>query len=354
MRFFLRRLLGSWIYRFVGGRTRFPSLYWLIHTNWIARCVYVAAELDIAERIRGQGKSLEQLAAECGASPAALGKVLRLLGAFEVFKRTSDGLWTLGRHGGSLLDDSACGMKHWALTMGRECWLSAGPFVESVKQNKSGFVLHHGKTLWEYYDTHPQDHEVFIRAQADFTLWHAPRVVRSFDFGSYPRIVDVGGGRAVLGMEIARAFPRVDVTVVDRPDTAEIATEQIKNAGLEKNCRALGGNFLESLPAQADLYTIKHVLRDWPDAGATRILQTVRKAMKPSSQLMVIEGIASPSGEDDPLISLMDIQLFGDMGGGLRSLEEWRKLLAAAGFVIDRIMKTEIPDGTLLLAKPQA
>jgi multifunctional cyclase/dehydratase/O-methyltransferase len=353
MRFFLRRLIGNWVYRFAGGRARFPSLYWLIHTNWISRCVYVAAELDIAERIRSQGKTTEELALECGASPAALGKVLRLLGAFEVFKRDNNGHWRLGRHGGSLLDDSGCGMKHWALTMGRECWLSAGPFVESVRQNKSGFVLHHGETLWEYYDSHPQDHEVFIRAQADFTLWHAPRVVRSFNFGKYKRVVDVGGGRAVLGMEIAKTFPQVDVTVVDRADTAVIATANIKKAGLEKNCRAIGGNFLEALPADADLYIIKHVLRDWPDEGAAQILRTVRKAIKPTGQLMVIEGIASPSGEDDPLISLMDIQLFGDMGGGLRGFDHWKSLLEEGGFEIHRVLKTEIPDGTMLLAKPR-
>ena len=351
MRYFLRRTIGSWIYRLFGIRSRFASLYWIIHTNWIARCVYVAAELDLAEKLK-QPQTLETLAEECQVSPIALGKVLRLLAAFEVFQRQSDGRWALARHGYSLLDESATGMKYWALTMGNECWQSAMPFLESVRQNKSGFVLHYGQTLWEYYNTHQAAHDIYVRAQSDFTVWHAPRIVASFNFGKFKRIVDVGGGRACLSIEIAKQFPSVDVTVIDREDTAQIATGIIQQAGVSDRCRIIGGNFLEAVPAQADLYIIKHVLRDWPDVGAVQLLQSVRRAMHPRSQLMVIEGIAGVNGTEDQLMSLMDIQLFGDMGGGLRSHQAWTDLLRQGGFELKQVLPTEIPDGSLLMATP--
>lgn len=350
MRYFLRRTIGSWVYRTFWPRSRFASLYWIIHTNWIARCVYVAAELDIAEKLKQEPKTLEVLAEECQASPLALGKVLRLLAAFDVFQRKADGKWTLARHGYSLLNDSAPGMKHWAIAMGNECWQSAMPLLESVRQNKSGFMLHYGQTLWDYYNTHPVAHANYVRAQSDFTVWHAPRIVGSFNFGKFKRIVDVGGGRACLSIEIAKQFPGVDVTVIDREDTAQIANGIIQQAGVADRCRIIGGNFLDAVPEKADLYIIKHVLRDWPDAEAVRLLHSIRRAMHPRSQLMVIEGVAGVTGTEDQLLSLMDIQLFGDMGGGLRSRRSWTEILRQGGFELKHVLPTEIPDASLLMA----
>src|SRR5690606_12295013 len=115
---------------------------------------------------------------------------------------------------------------------------------------------------------------IFIRAQSDFTIWHSPRIVSSYNFGQHKQIVDVGGGRACLSIEIAKQFPNTNVTVLDREDTAQFGNQAIEKAGVSANCRAVGGNFLEAVPEKADLYIIKHALRDWPDDGAIKILQS--------------------------------------------------------------------------------
>ncbi|KAG1860308.1 hypothetical protein DFJ58DRAFT_839992 [Suillus subalutaceus] len=47
-------------------------------------------------------------------------------------------------------------------------------------------------------------------------------------------------------------------------------------------------NFLEDIPAAGkDVYYLRHILHDWPDAEATMILRNVRKAMGPNSVVLI-------------------------------------------------------------------
>jgi hypothetical protein len=98
---------------------------------------------------------------------------------------------------------------------------------------------------------------------------------------------------------------------------------------------------MQSAPAGADVYMIKHVLHGRRDAEAITILKNCRAVVPQDGRLLVIEFILPP------LVSQANAQLEGHLmsdlnmlavtGGMERSERQWKTLLEAAGFVLTRV-----------------
>ena len=58
----------------------------------------------------------------------------------------------------------------------------------------------------------------------------------------------------------------------------------------------LAGDFFASVP-EADIYLLKHILHDWNDEEAVRILKGCREAMRPGGRVIVIERLLGEIGE---------------------------------------------------------
>lgn len=91
------------------------------------------------------------------------------------------------------------------------------------------------------------------------------------------------------------------------------------------------GNFFVSVPESADAYLLKWILHDWDDTPSIGILGSCRKAMKPTSNLLVIEHVvgspnASPEGK------FLDLSMTVMNGGRKPTHEEFASLLEEAGF----------------------
>ncbi|MFS6823039.1 methyltransferase, partial [Staphylococcus aureus] len=59
-----------------------------------------------------------------------------------------------------------------------------------------------------------------------------------------------------------------------------------------KNRSFIGTNIFDEIPARSGLYTIKHVLYDWGDSYAQKLLTAIAKVMRVDSRLIIIDGSA--------------------------------------------------------------
>jgi len=146
--------------------------------------------------------------------------------------------------------------------------------------------------------------------------------------------------------------PAVHGTVFDQPSLREDASLAIEASGLSSRCQFVGGNFLDSVPGDGDLYLLRFVLHDWPDSGATRILQEVRNAMKPDAQLVIMEGVLDANPDAVGELALRNIEQMAWTGGRVRPRTAFDALTAAAGLAIYRVEPTEIVDCHLLYVVP--
>jgi hypothetical protein len=161
----------------------------------------------------------------------------------------------------------------------------------------------------------------------------------AYDLSGVETLADVGGG---LGTNLTAAlgrYPEMRGLLFDRPHVAERARPLLEAAGVAGRCAALGGDFFESAPGGADAYLLGHILHDWDDARAGRILDNLRRAMAPGAKLLLVEHVL-PEGDGASFGKLLDLHMMVLLGGLERTEAEYRRLFAAHGFRLTRVVPT--------------
>jgi hypothetical protein len=127
--------------------------------------------------------------------------------------------------------------------------------------------------------------------------------------------------------------------VFDLPEVIGGARRALEEAGLSERCQCIAGDFFEAVPSGGDVYLMKSVLHNWADDAAMRILHACRRAMSDTARLVVAERVV-PEGNLASEAKLFDINMLVTMGGQERTLDEYRRLMEAAGLRLTRSADT--------------
>jgi hypothetical protein len=87
---------------------------------------------------------------------------------------------------------------------------------------------------------------------------------------------------------------------------------------------------------------MKHILHDWEDAEASKILGNIRKAIGVQGRLLVVEQVVPPRNEPG-LAKIMDLEMLVLPGGRERTEQEWNELLHASRFRMEKVIHTLVP-----------
>jgi len=87
---------------------------------------------------------------------------------------------------------------------------------------------------------------------------------------------------------------------------------------------------------------MKHIVHDWADEQALRLLKNIREVIPAGGTLLLAEAVLDDSPAPH-LGKLIDIEMIAFVGGKERTAAEFRELLAAAGFTLRRIVPTKSP-----------
>lgn len=139
--------------------------------------------------------------------------------------------------------------------------------------------------------------------------------------------------------------PRLRGTLLDRPAAIPDARVYLAEAGLADRAECVAGDFFTELPRGADAYVLSRVLHDWPDADATRILETCRRAMRPDSTVVVVDAVLPERARDKPAAIRMDIHMLLLFGTRERTEVELGDLAGSAGFAVNAVTLTATPAG---------
>ena len=106
--------------------------------------------------------------------------------------------------------------------------------------------------------------------------------------------------------------------------------------------RTVSGDFFEHVTPGAGAYILKHIIHDWDDDSARRILVAIRRAMPENGKLLIAEMIL-PGMNEPGFAKLLDIEMLVIPGGRERTTDEYRALLASAGLELTRVVATRSP-----------
>jgi hypothetical protein len=307
------------------------SLWGIINSNVLARCVQVVAEYGVADALADRPMTAAELAAQTGMNADALRRMLRLLTSHEVFTEEGD----LYRHtpvSELLRTDHPHSMRSFARMMNLPVFLNS--FAGLTQAAKTGKPVMDFAGFMEYFAAHPEESGIFNQAMADKSRAIIPAVIDAYDFGAFRIIADIGGGRGHLLRAILEEAPDATGILFDLPHvTREAAADESPRLRLQP-----GNFFADDLPA-ADAYLLMEVIHDWNDEDSARILGAIRRAAPSHARLLIVEAIVSEAAGPD-FSKVLDVIMLAVTGGRERTPSEYEALLSRAGFRLERIITT--------------
>jgi hypothetical protein len=307
------------------------TLWGLINTHSIARCIHVLAEAGVADAVSDRPRSVAELAAATGLNADALGRMLRLVSAHGVFACDPQG-YVHTPASMLLRSDHPQSLRSFARMIGMPViWRG---FTDLAHAARTGTPATDSAGLFTYFADHPNEATVFNQAMAGKSAGVVPTVVDAYDFSPFRTVADIGGGRGHLLRAILERAPTVSGILFDLPhaiaDAASIESDRL---------RLVAGDFFrEPLPV-ADAYILMEVIHDWADDKAAEILAAVRRVAPRRARLLIVEALVS--GSPGPHFGkMLDIIMLAVTGGRERTRSEYEKLLESTGFRCERVIST--------------
>jgi hypothetical protein len=268
---------------------------------------------------------------------------MRALASLGVFSTDSSGRFQLTEVGQLLRTGVKGSLRGVADFCGSEwSWRAWENLIHSVRTGETAFEKVYGENVFAYLSKHPDESAVFDEGMTGFSGKSSDAVADAYDFSKFKTLADIGGGQGILLSTILSKNPNLRGIVFDAPHVVSGATATLQQFGLSDRCRAVGGNFFESVPAGCDAYIMKHIIHDWNDRDAERIIRTIRTAAKPGSYLLLAEMVI-PTGDGAHPGKLLDLEMLAVASGKERTEPEYRDLLLRSGYRLNGITTTKSP-----------
>jgi hypothetical protein len=304
----------------------------LLSGYWYSQCLYVMAELGIADLLAAGSRSAAELAANTRSHPESLYRFLRGLSSAGILRELDGRQFALTELSETLRSDHPAALRAVALLGGHPAhWLAWGNLLHSVQTGEAAFGAAHNESFFEVLARDVGLSSTFQSVLGRLAVVDRA-VVEAVDLTNCERIADVGGGSGGLAGQIAASYPRSAVILYDRKHVLS-AARPIQ--GVE----FVSGDFFESVPAGCDAYFLKFVLHDWDDVRASAILTNCRNAMRADGCIFVVE-ILVPKDTTASVAKTHDINMLVLTGGRERTADEYRSLFKAAGLQLIRIIPT--------------
>jgi O-methyltransferase domain/Dimerisation domain len=322
----------------------------IIFGRWRSQVLYAGTELGIFDHLeKTKAKTAETLAAELGADPTLLYRLLRAESAIGLLEEDDARGFALTEMGALLRSDHpqslkavarlAEGPQHYAI------WKHLPAMVREGKQN--GFLREFARGAFEH-TRHDADYaERFNDAMSNYSVAQSALVLealRNLDFSGFRTLCDVAGGQGYLMCALLHAYPHTSGIVLDLPAVVNERDKRwASKLGLEDRCRYVGGDMFKEVPS-ADAYILKLILHDWNDDECIEILSNIREAATGRAHVFIAEHVVS--GPNIAHFSkLYDIHMMCWGSGQERTEAEYLRLLEKAGW---RPAGSYYPDNRLM------
>ncbi|SHG69898.1 methyltransferase [Streptoalloteichus hindustanus] len=305
--------------------------------------IRVAATERLPDLVAAGTTDAAELAARTGNDTDATNRLLLYLSALGLFRPTAPGNYELTELGELLRDDHPIGLRAFLDQNGFGARLDAvtAHLATAVRTGRPVYRDVFGRGFWADQDSYPDESLSFNRVMAAHTRWFGPDLRRSYDWGAFRHVVDVGGGTGAgtFLAELLRAYPAMRGTLVEDPaETAMSGVDALAEVG--DRCDAVTQSLFDPLPEGADAYVLTTILRNWDDDNAVRLLRRCAEAAGAGGRVLVIERVLS---DDDHQLHVRDanLRILLLLGGKERELAEFRAVGAAAGLELTATLPTD-------------
>lgn len=310
----------------------------LIFGTMAAQTVGAAARLRLLDALGERERTAEELAADCGADPRSLRRLLRALTGLGLLTEERAGAFRATATGRVLRADHPGSFATVARVFTEPLMVRSWErLADSVRTGRPAFPEVFGREFFDHLEELPELSAEFNASMSQGTRSTAEVLPGAYDFGSHHTVVDVGGGDGTLLAAILRAHPGLRGVVHDTPNGLAQARATMEAAGVAERFDEATGDFFASVPAGGDLYLLKSVIHDWSDERCVTLLGNCRAVLPPGGRVLLVEPVLPPTAEPRLAGSyLSDLNMLVNLGGMERTRDDFAALLDAAGLTLTR------------------
>jgi hypothetical protein len=315
------------------------GMFQLLNAVFVVGAISCLAQLGIPDLVEHGPKSAEELAAQIGADPRALYRLMRATACVGVLTEGADGKFSETPLSAVLRSNANPSLRAFAIMHGRD-WHGLGwsNLDYCVRTGKQALDKIYGMPIFQFLEQRPEEAKLFNQSMTDLSTIDGPAVADAYSFGEIESIVDVGGGHGLLLATILARNARMKGTLYDVAHVVSGAKEGPLKPVMDR-CTIASGDMFTSVPAGAGAYIMKHIIHDWPDEGCVNILKACRKGVNPGGKLLVVDNVIQPGNEFAPG-KFLDLQMLIFPGGCERTEKQFRDLFSAAGWNLSRVIPT--------------
>jgi hypothetical protein len=299
------------------------------------------AKFGVADAVERGVQNTSDLSRELSLNERALYRTLRALAGQGIFQEVSPRSFRNTPLSNVLRSDVPDSLRALFIFGGSE--FVVRPFQEFAYSLQTGVSSRHmlsGMDSFAYLAQNPELAKIFDDGMTSFSNIIGPSIATAYDFSTWERLTDVGGGNGILLSHILDKHKTICGVLADVPHVLDRARDRGFLSGeLATRTSFQVCNFFEAIPAGSRAYLMKSVIHDWDDAEALQILRNCRKVVPENGALLLLEmGLSEPN---QPSIGkVVDLFMLVLTGGLERAVDEYRDLLARAGFRLNRVVPT--------------
>lgn len=309
------------------------NIFSLLTNIMLARALFVAAELNIAEHISLRPMYIEELANVTQTDKSCLNRLLYFLELNGVFKRQDEKIYNT-EFSETMRFDHPNSIKPFLLHDDETRWNSFGHLGYSIKTGTAAFDMIYGESYFDYLKNHQNLSERFDKAMSVISTNEDEQIAKQIKFNGI--VVDIGGGEGQLLNKILYNSLNVNGILFDLPEVIN----RIKNN--DPRIQKISGSFFKPILIDADVFILKRILHDWDDERALQILKNINNTMKEDAKLYIIDAILDHTN-NKKFLAAVDLALLSIFKGRERKLDDINKLLIKSGFeIINLIQITDV------------
>ncbi|KAK2019175.1 S-adenosyl-L-methionine-dependent methyltransferase [Colletotrichum eremochloae] len=221
---------------------------------------------------------------------------------------------------------------------------------DTVVKESTGY-----ESMWSYLKENPKAGEIFNILQKVSTtkelawveMYPHQKLVDGSDPNS-PLLVDIGGG---IGQDILRFYTTYpeEASRIYLEDLPEVIADGHHKSIVPNTVNKVEYNFFTPQPIKsARAYFMHHIIHDWPDASAQKILEMQKISMKPGySRLLIHDHVLD---DEKSLLgpASLDIGMMMCLAGQERTEKHWLALFDSVGLKVIKFWKKPLGTGSAI------
>lgn len=183
------------------------------------------------------------------------------------------------------------------------------PFLLQLNAVMKGELSDDAIASYRHWMTDEEQASVYSESQHAGSLGPGRTLARKVDLADATSLLDVGGGTGAMTISLCKEYPKLQATIIDFPNVAEIGWRFVSEADLVDRVRYIPGNAVEvQWPGNQDAILMSYLMSGVAGESVEGLLRKAFDAMAPGGKLMVHDFMVEQDRRGPALAALWQLQ----------------------------------------------